>query len=143
MNWKAVWKTVGLFLYVILVGFVIYKGEAYGKELQSISAATFNMYPAIIFNGLFPILIGLLLGIPELVSELKKSGRWRWNWVKFLGVGLPTFIVALIPLVAYSPISKYFYLLILLLGRNQPILILSGVVFGYIFLTSPYKQAEA
>ena len=137
-------RFVGIFLYVLFIGFATGLGEYYGIHLKKIAAAGFNFYPVFIFSILFPIIIGILLGLSKFINELKKEGTWKWDWVKFLAAGLPTLYISSFYILAYFQISPYLYpsKLIYIISGSEFIFNLSAMAFGYLFLTTLYKDTN-
>jgi len=137
-------RSVGIFLYVLFIGLMTGLGENYGMHLRKIGSATFNNYPVFVFLTIFPIIIGILLGLPRFINELKKEGIWKWDWVKFLAAGLPTLYISLFYALAYSPISRYIYLdMHVFLASSKIMVYLAGMAFGYLLLSTPYKDTDS
>lgn len=83
-----------IFLYTIFVGIVIYSGIIIQEDLRKYAGAhPSNVYYNISFLIVFPIVIGVLLAIPYFLAEVKKSGTWRFDWIKFLATGAPAFLI--------------------------------------------------
>lgn len=112
-----------------------------GLEIQSIlkkyAEHNFDYQPHITFTVLFPILMGMLLRLPQLVKEIATRKRWSIDWIKLLTIGVPTLYIALIPLpyflniqlITHTMINKIFYT-----GFTGTTI--AGIVFGYVLLDS-------
>jgi len=94
---------------------------------------------------LYPILIGILFAVPSFFKQLRKPGKWRIDWAKLIGIGLPTLIVALIPFIYYD---LYAYLprgatqIARHLGAAGTLQIICGTVFGYLLLSVFRKDSS-
>lgn len=95
------------------------------------------MWGLVIFIAVVPLCIGLMFGLPRFVALVKREGTWQFDWVKFLGVGIPTLYGALFPAVFWSGLA-------IRLPYNALIMPypLSGIIFGYIILASLDKDIE-
>ena len=114
----------------------------------------FELNIIVLYSALFPFVLGLFLALPTFVSQLRKTGEWRYDWIKFIAVSIPVLYIAILPIV--------YYLLIPLLSNSQvdlfkiiypPILVryimsgfsgnfaygLIGVLYGYITLTNLHR----
>jgi len=101
-----------------------------------------------IFSTLFPIAMGLLIAFPKFITECRKKGSWKLDWIKFIAIGIPILYIAIFPLVFLLSILGGDSNLPLLNGLYRPPLImylpneLSGVVLGFLLLTVPYKEVS-
>jgi len=132
---------VVIFLYAVFVAIVIGWGEHYGLYLRERASMTFIMMPVRIFFSLFPIVIGILIGLPKLISEFRREGNWKCDRVKFAAVGIPALYIGLIHVLIYFPFWKYLY--------PDPIRhflggglfhSFGGLVFGYLLVDTPYRD---
>lgn len=76
-------------LYVILLGFVIYWGAKYGQMIKMNTSKTYNLLPSILFNAIFPVIVGIFIAIPEFISRFRNAGSWKLNLIRLIVVGLP------------------------------------------------------
>ncbi len=98
-----------LFLHVLIIGIAAGWGEYHLVFVRQEIKTTFNPYPLAIFSTLYPIFIGILIGMPKLLNELKKEGIWKWDWIKSIAIGLPTAYVSLFLVSVYTPLGTYLY----------------------------------
>jgi len=113
------------FLWVVLVGcFIVWaRANLYKIALNN------EMNPMIfIFVMILPILIGLLLALPKFVSVILKPGVWTFDLVKFIAVGLPSFLAA--------GAMSIFWVILPSLFKSSILATTGGIVFGYVMLTS-------
>lgn len=137
-------RLLGYFLYTIFIGYILYEGAKYGRNLHPVNPLTykFEPYPFYIFTVGFPISIGILIALPGLINNFNKRGNWYFDWAKFISIGLPTLFLAMYPLLL---ISKIVLLKIpteinfVFAFPSVPHTI-SGVVFGYLLLSVFGKQ---
>ncbi|WP_425807448.1 hypothetical protein ACHOLT_09200 [Desulfitobacterium sp. Sab5] len=140
--------------FLIVVLLLIYWGTKYGlklkltlKETYSI-ADTFQYY---IVSAVFPILFGLVLGIPAFLRKLQQQGKWVIDWMKLLVIGVPTLLLDL-SMLFYSIVAFYaqdkvgFFIRInpffQVMTMDNRVITLSGIVFGYILICSLTKESS-
>ena len=138
-------RFIGLFLYTIIVVFIYFWGERYEDYLRFIASTNNNRGPYMIFYAVFPIVIGLIIFLPKFIMELRKTGKWQVDWIKFIAVGIPALYFAIFPVIWLISSQTQGSNLPLLNALYPPPLSrylpnkLSGVVFGYILLSVLYK----
>ena len=139
---KQLKRLIGIFLYVLFIGLTTGLGEYYGIHVRKTGSLSFNYYPGLIILTLYPIIIGVLLGLPNFITEFRKQGTWKCDWVKLIAAGIPTLYISLYPALVYTPTSRYLYLNIIqtVLASSKLIITLSGMAFGYLLLSIPYKD---
>ncbi|WP_088186755.1 hypothetical protein [Desulfosporosinus sp. FKA] len=121
-------------LYTLLVGIAIYWGVKYGQYLKIQAGRTFKLYSSYVFIACFPIVIGMLLAVPGLVSSFKQEGKWIIDWQMLLPVGVPTLVFNFSLLLNNPFLYKFdWYRLIFSDTRVYDI---SGIVCGYVLLSS-------
>jgi len=137
-------RFVGILLYVIFIAYAIRWGEEYLHLLRVERGATFNYYPTALFGIFYPITIGILIGLPRLLNQIKKDGYWKWDWIKFLAVGIPTFLFGIYPHLIYLPIlqQRAPVFIPVIVSRSDILITFSGIVFGYFVISSLYKTIK-
>jgi hypothetical protein len=93
----------------------------------------------------FCSLIGIVIGFEYFLKEMKKKGRWKANIPKLILVGLPSLCFAF-----YAFVFVYLLNINGILGRplefllsgNLNLMIVFQVIFGYVIITSFYKELE-
>jgi hypothetical protein len=133
-------KFLRYFFWTVVIGSIYYAGSRYELHLIEHGQMNYNFWPAVIFATIFPVLIGILLRLPKLIKEIKLEKVWKLNWIKLLAVGLPTFYVALVPLLSFTILGKY--LLFAMDIIHLDLSTLAGVIFGYVLLDSFKKDSE-
>lgn len=129
------------FGWTIVIGLFVYFGARYQFLLKQEVKNTFNLYPFVLFSTFFPVVIGILLRLPELINDIKQHKQWTFDWVKFSAIALPAFCILLMYLLMYSPVGESilpFVPKLVLLG-DSTIQLIAGVVFGFTLLDSVKK----
>ncbi len=123
-------------LYTAFIGFILGLGIYYNNAL-SVSGL-----PYMIFSMVWPLVFGVCLALPRLIKYIRQSGRWYYDWVKLLAIGLPALYIAL-----FQAFYFFFHLTGWLPSRVQVLLISStfsqmaaGLVFGYVLISSLEKR---
>lgn len=127
--------------YTAFVAWLITIILKYDFTLSEQTKMTFNPYPSLFFGAMYPIFLGGVFAIPSLFREFRKEGTWTFDWINVLTIGLPALIGAFLYLIYFSPLSKFLtklFYLILIGGKTLPII--SGIVFGYVFLRAFRKS---
>lgn len=136
---KNLKRFIGYLAYVVAIGFAIIKLIELGEHLKNLSKYNFDYSMVWTYMSLFPIAVGILLSIPHLARTIRKPGILTYDGIKFITIGLPTFLIAIIPLsmqIHWEPLQKivYFYMV------NNTLITISGIVFGYVLVTSFDKE---
>ncbi|WP_438311358.1 hypothetical protein [Sporosarcina sp. FA9] len=127
--------------WTLIIGFIIYFGASYQFELRQIARETFDISSVLLYSSIFPICIGILIRLPGFIIEIKKNGKWGFDWIKFLAIGLPSICILLIYIsVSHLPQSILPFIPQLILFGDSTIQVMAGVVFGYILLDSVKKK---
>lgn len=116
----------------ILVGFLKYQ-----IHLNQQASMTFNSLPSMIYSITFPIVMGVLLGIPELINRVKNRTSSVFNWVMFLAVGIPTLYIVFVPLLYFTKLGDYLPFASIFVQSDligASITTMGGVVFGYLLI---------
>ena len=143
---KNIKRVITYFLYVLFFYIVFYWGVKYGNHLNDIAKSTFRIYPLMIYKSLFPILLGLLIGLPNFINKIKEKGQWKVDWLKLIVVGIPTLYIGLffILWILGGKINVLLYprFLNLPLIQYEIFYSLSGFISGYIILDSIDKKMK-
>lgn len=128
------------FLYVIFILVFLFFGANYGLELK-VAEKLSKSYR--FFYTLFPILFGIVLALPNLFIEYRSIGKWTIDWVAFLAIGVPTLLISLFcVMILYTPLNKIEFFtslsnpLVYVMFYDNLMTVLSGTIFGYVFITS-------
>ncbi|NBI28061.1 hypothetical protein [Chengkuizengella marina] len=132
-NWK---NSVKYLIYG--VGFIvllIFLSEM-TNYFQNIMQRTYNFYPWTMYSTLIYLPIGIYLGVPKLLKEFKKTGKWKINFQKLIFIGLPALYYAFYLYIPFfRPIPRF------LIPLNS-IFSLSIIMVGYIIIDSFIKEQE-
>lgn len=127
-------RLLGYLSYTLFIGIILYCGSRYGQYLRVEAGRTFRPYSLYAFIAFYPILVGMLLAVPGLISRMQLKGTWSIDWQMLLPIGLPTLVFNISPLVNNSFLFKFqAYQLIVSDTRVYDI---CGIVFGYVLLKS-------
>ena len=132
------------FAYSIFVIFIVIQVGNYGLVLRRGASATFKMFPVIIYYAITPIFYGLLLAIPYFIHETRKKGKLKFDWIKFLAIGIPSLYLVFFHLIYFfiPSLAQYIYPHRFVLLDSNIIIAFGGIVFGYLILTSLYKEVS-
>jgi len=127
-------RFMGYLFYTLFVGILVYWGVKYGQYLKIQADRTFNGHSVYAYISCYPIVIGMLLAVPGLISRIQQEGKWIIDWQMLLPIGLPTLVFNISLLLNNSFLYKFdWYRLIFSDTRVYDI---SGIVCGYVLLSS-------
>lgn len=121
----------------IIIISVLYIGTEMQLWLKGYSDEDFNFIPQIVFSVFFPIVVGMLLRIPQLVKEIKLKKRWSIDWIKLIAIGIPSLYLAALPLSIFIRLPIYHPMFLLKMITSGTIATtIAGVICGYILFDS-------
>jgi hypothetical protein len=120
--------------FIIIV--ILFFSARITTELKSQFSQTYNADFYIIFSWLFPILLGMLLRLPQLVNDIIQKKRLSVDWIKLIAIGLPFFYLSSIPLMYLDIPIIYPEFAIVFIFTNFTATQIAGVILGYIILDS-------
>ncbi len=74
---------------------LIYLGVHHHEELRLMTGRSFDQTPLVRFVAFFAIVFGLYLGLPGFVTILQKPGKVQFDWLRFLVIGIPAFLICI------------------------------------------------
>ncbi|HEU5139537.1 MAG TPA: hypothetical protein VFT51_06165 [Bacillales bacterium] len=114
------------------------QGIQHFHYLQKQETITFNPYPSMVFALLFSIFVGILFSFPSIFEKIRRQGKWKYDCVKMIAVGIPSLLVALTSLIYFSPmvddLGYYSKVLMFLADGGIPLQIIAGIVFGFVVI---------
>ncbi|PKR79130.1 hypothetical protein CEY16_05095 [Halalkalibacillus sediminis] len=126
--------------WVIIIIFIINAGVQYRIHLTLEANTEFVTWPYYSFLAIFPILIGILLRLPQFILEIKSKQPWTFDWLKLLVIGLPALYVTLMPLFYFLVPFELLFQNEIISGRGEYFTITAGIVFGFVLLDSLKKD---
>ncbi|MFJ8260590.1 hypothetical protein ACIQ4I_01325 [Rummeliibacillus sp. NPDC094406] len=132
-------RFISYLMWVAIIGIGIYSGLRFRVYLGKEEEISYNDLPIMIFSFVFPIIIGILLRLPNFLIEKKGKKKWSFDWVKLIAIAFPVLYVALLPYLVYSSLGEelLFSKQVFLLGDTTITLTtVAGIVFGYVLLDS-------
>jgi hypothetical protein len=88
-------KELIVLLYYVVLLFIISRVWSYLDRLQATSSANFDSTPFFYMSFLISFAIGLYIGIPHLVKQIKQEGTWKVNLSELLVVGVPILLLSI------------------------------------------------
>ncbi|GGI12905.1 hypothetical protein [Gottfriedia solisilvae] len=138
---------IGYLLYLIILGVVISVGLKHQSNLYKQSGITYDLFDYYKFQTLFPLIIGAILSIPYNIKNFLKQGAWKFNWVRFIVLGIPTLYFVITPyLFLKQIISMKFTLIKYIMGgyfgnSTSTLIATIGIAAGYFVFTCFEKQS--
>lgn len=123
-------------IYIIILIFIMIKAEEWERYFKLITLSNYNSFPYIIFSSVYPVMIGLLLALPNFINKIRKIGSWNIDWINLIAIGIPTLYGAISPILYFSPLSTFLpKLTSYFFSYSLTPQVICGVIFGYIFLS--------
>ncbi|MBU9713976.1 hypothetical protein [Evansella tamaricis] len=136
-------KSVAYFIYTfVLIVLFIFIGDIIMTIRQKMSTTGVAPLSVYFFSFMY-VPIGITLGLPLFIQQYKKDGLWKVNKEKLVFAGVPILYLCFFYfLVVYAPsflippgnIAHKFL--------NNGVEQFSGIVFGFIVITSIYKSRD-
>ncbi|MDW7685364.1 MAG: hypothetical protein SCK29_14775 [Bacillota bacterium] len=134
-----------IFLYSIFLMVILLQGEHYRFLLRRWTGRTFDPVLGLVFLVVFPVFLGLLLALPKFLGVWRQQGRWRYDVVKFLAVGIPAFYIILSVPIMWIPVLRPLVSIYpgywRSLTMQASVMNVAGIVIGYMSLSALYKKA--
>lgn len=132
------------FAWTIIIGVVLYFGVQIHDLVVERSQATFNIFPVYLFIVLFPVFLGLLLGMPKFILQWRRDTPWKFDWVVFIAVCLPALFLILMTVLPFSPLGEgWLPMLQFLYQGGTAVPTFAGIVFGYALMSCFRKTDSA
>ncbi|KQL50229.1 hypothetical protein AN963_10285 [Brevibacillus choshinensis] len=132
-------RFIGYLSYIIIVAFILKTLMQYELVLVERTQATYDSFPSLLYSTIYPMFLGMLFALPSLVEQIKIEGRWTFDWVKGIALGLPALFGTTIFLTYFSPIGIYLpFKTLLMFGTKFSTI--CGIAFGYLALSSFRKS---
>lgn len=137
---KKKWMKYTLFMLFMIC--FIFAGKL---SLDSINnyVQRFYIIPVLLLwttNIVLYIGFGVLMGLGDLIKEKEKMGEWKINFSKLIIIGIPSLIFGfLLNIIILFQIPTADFMRPLISGKTS-YMILFKILFGYIVITSFYKQ---
>ncbi|WP_243299964.1 hypothetical protein [Bacillus litorisediminis] len=129
------------FLWLLAFITFLYLGALIYYRLMEYARDTFRILPSLFFASLFPILVGMVLGLPKLVMDIKQKKHWNVDWIRLLVIGIPFLYIALYPLLFNLGLPLNIpYITGLINGTRLMFPTIAGIIFGYVLLDSLIKK---
>ncbi len=83
-----------LLLYIYRIIFIRFFADNYREILTLVSASKNGVLLLGILNFLIFTIFGIIIGLPNLLIEYKKDGKFTFDLIPFLVVGIPSFMIS-------------------------------------------------
>ncbi|TKD66460.1 hypothetical protein [Pseudalkalibacillus hwajinpoensis] len=128
-RWHYVLYMTGFIVLLVVLGEL-------NDYFDSKQRATFNVFPWEIIAALSYLSIGGYLGLPLLIKEYNKTGKWRVNLQKLTLIGLPSLYLASSWFIPTSILPAFLF-------HSYEELSLGGIIAtGYIATMSFTKESK-
>lgn len=67
------------FCWTIVISFIIYLGAKYQMWLQLEASKNFELSSLYLYSTIFPIVIGMMLRLPKLLTEIRQNSQWTFD----------------------------------------------------------------
>ncbi len=100
-------------------------------HIDRTASMEFIVFPSVMFSVIFPIIMGALLRLPQFILDIKENRKWRFNWARFFGVGLPALMILIYYILSFIGLIPAIHLVLI---SGSTLATMTGIVFGYILL---------
>ena len=137
----------GLGYIICSIVFILFLNEGihlYNNAKEYVVSNHTNVMNYLIILPVFSIFAGMFIAIPTFIERYRSPGKWRYNWIRLLFIGLPLFIVTFSSILYFSPITDYIGLLLRpIASLGVTVQVVTGVLLGYTSLDSLHRDKES
>lgn len=129
------------FIYMCLILIIVFWGQHVFGVYKQNAQKTFNFRPYYynILMIIFYSSIGSLLGLEQLICEIRKKGNWVFNFPKAILIVIPSLYFSLAIFIYYSNIPLLSVHLKGLIEERTNFINAFQIILGYSIITSFYK----
>jgi hypothetical protein len=118
---------------------LINQARAMGIAQDNLATA-FTTAGYIVYYSIYPVLIGMLLSVPGLYSNIRQEGRISLDWTRLGAVGIPALALTLSQILYwFTPIGRIIAPVLPGWGLVKDIVVVGGIILGYTLLSSIRK----
>lgn len=130
-------RFIGYLIYVVAFGYLVLKVDDFYRYSQALFSSTYNPpWLWLFISGIFPILVGLLLALPQFIKTFRQKGSWKIDWIVLLTVGLPALCIAITPIIYVAQFALNAKLSFLILQLYPTFVKVAGILFGFVLVIS-------
>lgn len=123
----------------VLIGYIVISKMMLLFQTEQ-RAITYDFFPLMNWSAIIFILLGVLLGLEQLILEARKKGPWKINLPKIILLGIPSLYFAIGLLIfIYQPYLSnniLVYPIQLFIQGEFYTLSIIQMIFGYVIVTS-------
>ncbi|MGP4064249.1 hypothetical protein ACTWPF_04950 [Oceanobacillus sp. M65] len=94
----------------------------------------YDLMPVVLYGIIFPIVIGVLLRLPKLFIEIKQNKPWKFDWIKFVAIAIPTLFVIAMAILPFTAAAGIMKISLIIMDGTPIIQTIAGIVLGYSLL---------
>ncbi len=132
-------RIVGYFIYVVALGYFVIAAEQLRRHLEKLFGTTYDPTYYWTFLSIYPILVGVLLALPQLVKLFGQEGSWKVDWIPLLVVGFPSLLVAITPILCLAEFAQW-KITALIFMYTPNLTFVAGILFGFVLVSSFGRQ---
>ncbi|MDF2700927.1 MAG: hypothetical protein K0Q49_2491 [Haloplasmataceae bacterium] len=137
MGGDSIKRFIRYFIWTLVIILLLYLGTEIQLRLIDYQAQYFNAVPLITFNVFFPIFMGIIIRLPQLLSEKIHKKQLQVDWVKLSVIGIPSLCVALSPFLILLNTPLFIRLFVIqLISSDFSLTSLAGFISVYLILDS-------
>jgi hypothetical protein len=123
-------------LWSISIIVILFLSAKFSTKLKLQMGQTYDANPYILFTGLFPILLGMILRLPKIVNTIIQRKRMSLDWIKLITIGVPFLYISSVPYMAMNSFKIYPDFIKVILLTNATTTQIAGLILGYTILDS-------
>lgn len=134
-------RFIGYLIYVIAFGYFVIKADDYHRYLKNLFSVTLNDPTNLwLFISIFPIIVGILIALPQFITTLKQRGSWKVDWIRLITIGLPALCISITPIFVSIQLAFISKAIFFIVGLHPSLVTVAGTLFGFVLVTSFGKQ---
>ncbi|MEA4925323.1 MAG: hypothetical protein VB084_08440 [Syntrophomonadaceae bacterium] len=133
-------RFISYLIYVAAFGYLVIKADDYRQYLKLLYSTTFDTTALWLYMSIFPIIVGILLALPQFTRVFKQKGSWKVDWIVLLSAGLPSLCVAITPVIGPADFAHNWKFIAFIVGFHPSLVTVAGILFGFVLVTAISKQ---
>ncbi len=131
------------FVYIVLIVALLYLKNFINARFENSYLRYMNTAYLLIGKYIINLFIGIILGLDNLIAEMKKEGSWKINLPKLLIIAIPALYFSLGIMIYYMTDSILSVPAGLLIKNgNSSFMDIFQLILGYSIITSFYKSSQ-
>lgn len=138
-------RFISYLVYVVAFGYFVIKADDFYRYLTEAYRRDYDLTGTFLFMSIFPIIVGILIALPQFFASYMHKGAWKVDWIALLAMGLPALLVAITPMLINLSLEEQIIgfkgqVIGFIVGFHPTLVTVAGILFGFVLVTSFSRQ---